>query len=705
MNERELLGRFAAVEARLMRLEGSLGLAAVPEPLPQESAPSLPPPLPPFASAVAKAPWPTADDGGDEAEAPASEVMQAAARRAPAAGDWERFFGLAVLGRVGIGALVLAAVYFGQLGWSHLGPVARTALVYAAGGLLIGIGAWLRPRVAPHYTAMLWGGGVALTYVAGCLASLRYELLGSGAALAALLASAALGQWLAVRSKLETFATIALAGAFAAPVLVGEPSPEPTRFFALLLALHTWSAWCEHRWSWWRARALAVFATVVLAASWYAQHGLGSAWSCVGHVLVLVLGLSAPELIAAWQRRPLDLARSLLVLVGWTVGHLLVLDHAGNLGALSAFGLVDGSALVVLGALYVPRSGMLGRGFARLGGVLMAIGALWWGHRMALDLLTAGAWIRLTVLAATGALVLAARRWTQVGELGASFAAWFACALVVGSNDPAHRYQLLVALLLPLLLLFVGRPTLAAAYGLGLACVTSFAALADSGGFTFVLGGSGWVVAGLAVASGLAVLGVVTGSHRAMPILCRWAVVLLTGLSLLWLGIALVQVRGEGPSMAIVPFVNLRFLGMLAVLAAVIGGLLVVPPADRLARNALAAVALALTWCGGLLEVNTWAEHLPIGWANVAPSLYTLAFAAVLLAVGFVRDRSALRWAGLLGLAGATVKVLLVDLASVAVPLRVLATGATGAILLLGAWAYARVRRSGDAGNGAAGGD
>ena len=42
--------------------------------------------------------------------------------------DYERFVGVAVLGRVGIAAVLLAAGDFGQLGWREIGRAARRFL-------------------------------------------------------------------------------------------------------------------------------------------------------------------------------------------------------------------------------------------------------------------------------------------------------------------------------------------------------------------------------------------------------------------------------------------------------------------------------------------------------------------------------------------------------------------------------------------------
>lgn len=72
---------------------------------------------------------------------------------------------------------------------------------------------------------------------------------------------------------------------------------------------------------------------------------------------------------------------------------------------------------------------------------------------------------------------------------------------------------------------------------------------------------------------------------------------------------------------------------------------------------------------------------------------YTLVFAGLLLVAGFRRQLPALRWTALVAFVVVVVKVLAHDLREVDTPVRVLATGALGGVLLVAAWAYARRAR------------
>ena len=67
----------------------------------------------------------------------------------------------------------------------------------------------------------------------------------------------------------------------------------------------------------------------------------------------------------------------------------------------------------------------------------------------------------------------------------------------------------------------------------------------------------------------------------------------------------------------------------------------------------------------------------------------------MLLGIGFWRGLVPLRWTALCMLVVVVGKVLLHDLSEVDTPLRVLASGVLGGVLLLAAWGYARRQQAG----------
>lgn len=607
--------------------------------------------------------------------------------------DLERFVGLSVLGRVGIGAVLLAAAYFGQLGWAHLGPGARAAIVYAAGILFVALGAWLRPRVRPRYVAMLWGGGVALTYLAGVLAHLRFAVIDSGLATVSLLASAALGQFLARVLGMQAMATVALTGAYAAPVLVGSPSPTPTAFFALLVTLHTWAAWTEHRWQWVVARGVAVALTVALVFGWYVEHGIVGPWSFTWHVEAAWLFLVAPELLTGWQRRPVAALRCVLVgaltlfaLLALLAGVALASNgadaHSGILVALAA-------AKLAGTALLVPRARELGGWLARAASLVLPL-ALAFGWPVASDWLRERALLPASMLAVAVAL-LGTRRWTTVGDLGAALAALLALALHArGFEDLASRKQTVVIVAAFSWLTTVGHWTVGRVFGLVGGAFAAWACLVPAGVQPFPADGMAFGLAGASIVATYGAFVAARASDRTLA----WATAIVQAM-LLWFWLqAAWQGALSGAGAAATPLWNVRTGAIAAVVVMTVVARQRLTANDAAPRAVLGATALAGVYVGGLLELLDAVAELRFGPRAVASSIYTLAFAGALLGAGFWRRQAALRWVALAAFAVVVVKILAHDLSEVDTPVRVLATGVLGGVLLLAAWAYARYQRS-----------
>ncbi len=691
MPEQDLTDRLQRLEARVAELEARLGngptppLAAAPPP-----TPAPPPAAPtPSGSPTWPAPWPEPASAAapPQPRSPSTRSPQPAARR-----DLERFFGLAVLGRIGIAAVLLAAAYFGQLGWNRLGPAGRTVSIYALAAALLALGATLRPRVAPRYTALLWGGATALTYLAGALAHMRFGLFGPAAAFAALLASAALGQLLARILRLEAMATVALGGAFAAPVLVDAPSPTPTALFVLLLALHAWAAFTEHRWQWRAARGLAVAAATALGASWYATHAPGPTWSVIAHAEVLLVGLAAPELLAAFAHGRVGTWRWLAVVAGASAVQFALLVLTANRGECLLFGPVAALACGSLGAALAPRAVALGTGPARLGSVLLPLG-IWFlidGSAAAGTPRELLGWWRLGGLGAAAAALAAVRRWTRVGDLGLALAALLATGIALGEAPRGETMRLMAAATAAIALLLVqfGRARVGPTCGLVIGCAVLLFGLWPEE--RFVGSAAHWSSVAFAASGGIATLGAMLAVARKDRLLAGTAAALLVALGVGWAAMALRATSSGTGESAMWPLWNWRFLSVALVATCAIVARRLQPPDEAWLRHVLAGLILALAFVGGLLEVLEAIAGWEPAWHAVTTSLYTLLFAAGLLTAGFVRAEAPLRWCGLAGFAATVVKIAAFDLAAVDTPLRVLATGALGAVLLAGAWAYSR---------------
>jgi uncharacterized membrane protein len=673
MDDPSIQSRLAELEARVAKLEAEASAVRTPPP-----RPAVPPP-------TRMAPWPEANE-----QAPSSRTPP---RPIAAPRDYERLLGLAVLGRVGMAAMLLAAAYFGQLGWTHLGPVARIAAIYCLGAILLVLGQWLRPRVAVLYIALMWGGSVGACYMAGLFAYLRYELLSSPLALLLLLASTALGQWLAHILRLEALATVALAGAFAAPIWVAAGTGSLTAMVALAIALHAWSAWMERRWGWLWARAVGWLGAMHLVGFHYSTQHAALGWHDVVHLETLLLTLIAPELHDRWRDRGIAAWRWLVVASLATLTQAFLLLETGRNASCRHFGVATAFLALAAGIAYERRSAGSGTAFARLGSVLLPIGALVLVSHEFADTASGDAarWGYAAALLVVVALLQSLRGPARAVDLGGSMAAVIALsfALLDGNLDHDLAARIGLFAVTPAILLLFGQALLAPT----LALLCGAAALGmgwwPEGGFTG--GQPGWAALALSGAGGFAVLGITRAAGRRDQVLGWTAALTLGVLTLVWF-VAAVSATPAGPS-GLTPFWNMRCGAVAALLATTLLAYQKTGRPQDAIRSVLGATAIALAYAGGLLELLDAIADWPRGWHAVATDLYTLGYAGALLSAGFATQRTTLRWVGLAGFVAIVVKVACFDLANLETPLRMLASGALGAVLLAVAWAYARRRR------------
>lgn len=682
----ELEARVESLEARLRSLEGSPTGASRPQPPP-------PPPPPPVPSAPAPRPAAAVTPPPLPKLPPLPPLEKAPEARAKKSRDLEELVGLKILGRVGVAAVVIAAAYFGKLGWDRIGPTGRVLCIYLAAALMLAAGLLLRARVRPTYTGLLCGGAVALSYTAGVVAKIGYDLIGATPAMLLLIASTALGQWLGRLLRLEVIATAALGGGYLAPVLVGDPSDTPTTLLVYLLALHTWAAWTEHRWRWHFARAGAVFGTASIMAAWFLANAMPSELAVVLHVEAALLGLVAPELIAVFRA---DVARPrwLLVMAGlWVVQIGLVLFSMPH-AELAGYGLIAGGAWLGLGWLLARRDGVAPRvaDLARVGGTLLAFGALtvwnrsspWW------DIFDKPSWPRLVALLGAGGLLLALRRRLGAADLGIAVAAVLALFVAVSGQTPADARLLgVAALLLPATLVGFGSSRTGTAAGLATGALLTMSV--SAGPLLFTAEDGAWTAAAFVATSAWLGAGALASRHRDHVTLHTATAIVVVLATLAWV----TTTFHAGLAFADYPLVfNWRFSAALALLSAVAATRRFAPsrPLQWPVPLALAA-GLAVAYLAGLVELLHAVRDLASGWRGATVSVYSTVFAGGLLAAGFWKQNAAMRWVGLCGFLLVVLKVALLDLAALDTPLRVLVTGVLGVVLLVGAWGYARVQR------------
>ncbi len=266
--------RFAALEARLTRIEGGVPAPGVVE-TPEES----PRPVP-----VAPAPQPPPAAPRPVFTAPAPEAAKAQASAQPARSEprvtlppieskpnfivaW--FTGGNAIVRVGLVILFVGLAFLIKYGVEHqLVPVEmRVAAVAAAGVILLVIG-WRLRLSRPGYALSLQGAAVAILYLTIFGALRLYGLLTPGPAFALLAAIAVLSAILAIAQDSLALAAFGAAGGFLAPILASTGHGNHVMLFTYYLLLNggiVTIAWFKA----WRALNLIGFVfTVLIGMAW-----------------------------------------------------------------------------------------------------------------------------------------------------------------------------------------------------------------------------------------------------------------------------------------------------------------------------------------------------------------------------------------------------------------------------------------------------
>lgn len=242
-----LLARLRDIEQRLTRIESIVLPAAEPPPLPPvaltggDAAPALIGALEPIGD---EEPTPATTSADEQTPAARPFVLPqrpSVPSKPPMTRQrWEQLIGTRILPIVGAVAALVGVSLFLKLaydmGWFHFPPMWRCILGFAAGGLAVAAGEWIRRRLGALASAPVSGLGLATMFAAVVAARLLYQLVPSAAALVALLAVSALGVGVASLARVRAVAVLSLLGASAAPFLLDVPEPEPA-FMPIYLSM------------------------------------------------------------------------------------------------------------------------------------------------------------------------------------------------------------------------------------------------------------------------------------------------------------------------------------------------------------------------------------------------------------------------------------------------------------------------------------
>lgn len=565
--------------------------------------------------------------------------------RARAGRDLEAWFGENALLVVGVLALVAAVgfalKYAFEQGW--ISPALRVLAGLAIGLAVAGYGERLRRRGLRRFGAAALGAGAAIAYLAVWAAAGPYAFVPAGVGIAALAVLSGLVLVSAWRGDEPYLATIAAAGAYLAPFLLGDAS--------------------------------------------------ASANLLLGYTALVSAGVATIAIVRGWQ---LTLG---IVLVGFFVGAAATAGRANE--AFLALYLAGGGAAAVkatrvLGWRAYEVAAWAAAWVGLFLGAVAVDGWAGWAYVAAPALLVAQGWFEAGGGRASGVHerqgTAAARTHQGVNRsamLAASALLW-AVVAVKALPPAADAYPLIVIGVIGLLYVapaLAGRiPDLLVA-GVG---VLALGVLAQ------------WNMTGVTL--GWAVLVVIAGiaTRRGPLSTVRWTAVALGALAVFRFLTVDVYTRPE-TDLAFVGSWPLALYGVIVALVLLAGPqwreidrrFTVYEGIDlRIVTWLLAGV---LVFLGGTTEIRlAFAQRVGQGSelaglaGGLAVSAFWLLYAGVLLAYGFRTDRRAVRVAGLVVAALAILKVVFYDLANLEALYRVASFALLALITLLGAYAYHR---------------
>lgn len=684
-------GAADALEARVSRLEAELEAlrrqiaAGGPPPAIAQPSPAAPPPPP----AAVSAPSPAPPEPEPLVEKWVFTAKHETAASVPAASyeSLESRLGSQIFNRIAIVLLLIGTAYGMKLAADRglLGPGPRVILGLISGAALVIWSERFRRRGFALFSYSLKAVGSGVLYLALWAAFQRFHLLPAPAAMAMMILVTAWNAYMAWVQDSELLAAYALAGGLASPLLVSTGGNHEIFLFSYLLAIDLATVALVRVKAWPRLLLGAFPATVLFFIAWYWEYFHPNALGITSVFIALFAAVFGTVPIA--RSEPGDapkrkISTSFATLVGDVLLPLAdaafaalafysVLQDAGHHDWLPWLMLV--LAAVYLGLMRLPQTRTASAIHLSLAVVLLTI---------AIPLKASGAWITASWLVEGLALLWVAARLAQPAEDDAAMqVSWVLRPLALGS-----------------LLL-----------GFGGVCL-HIVGWADVAALPLLNKGTGTALTAIAVFALGAWLALHADARSAEPqkLGSAWAwpwlallMVLLIDVTAGLLTLREVAFSWGWPDLH-APFRSADFvvaLFGLAVFAGVIGASLRIS-AEQHDDGQWKAYAAGSTVAFNLIGVLTGVREISSIWGAtsitveqgfqqaLAISAFLMAYGAALLAVGFWKRSSFLRWQALGLLILTIVKAFLYDMRNLSQGYRVVSFLALGSLLMAISFAY-----------------
>ena len=621
--------------------------------------------------------------------------------------DLEELLGGRLLALVGGLAVVLGLAFLVALavdrGW--LDEVARTVLAFAGSGALLAVGVWLHERRGRTQASLAAvGTGLAGLFLSLTAATVLYDLVPVELALVGAFVFGAIGAALAIRWDATPIGALGMLGALAAPVLTGATANAQSLLFLAVAYAAAVAVLLWRRWEWMRVAAVGL--VLLQIAGWVLQEEPSVTRGFVVLALFGLLSVAAALGFEVRQASP----------TGAPSTHLLVIANASMMTLLGAFVALDGWELEgshrTIGWWIAGLAGahaLLGLALLRLQPrnrasaiTLLAVGLV--AANISFVLLVDGVAIPLGWAAAATALAIPARALTrraaavylvvgaQLGLAVLHVLVFDATSDAVSRGDSASVWPVLgIAASAFIVARLTPREELEWQASMD---ATAMAAVAYA---TAVVVDDAWLVlAWAAEAVVVAEIGRRVGS--------RIAAVGSLGL----LAIAALHTLGNEAELdslvyGATPFWEAAVAVSAVALAAAFVGWRGLPLWENIREILVGGAGVALVYLAsigivsifqpGTIEVQEGALTVREQGQAIVSAFWSLLGVGLLWA-GLRRDERAWRLAGFGLLAVAVAKVFLYDMAALGAEYRVISFVVLGLLLLAGAYAYQRMRRS-----------
>jgi uncharacterized membrane protein len=126
----------------------------------------------------------------------------------------ERFLGLNIISKIGIGLIILGVIFASQYTYRLLDDGMKSLLIFVLGGAMIGTGEFLGRKKANVFSLVVVAGGIAVTYTALTVSYFTFNLFSPHTAAIICVVITAAAFFLSIRHNSQVIATFSLIGGF-----------------------------------------------------------------------------------------------------------------------------------------------------------------------------------------------------------------------------------------------------------------------------------------------------------------------------------------------------------------------------------------------------------------------------------------------------------------------------------------------------------